>query len=439
MNRFADHIRIEEDWKKAGWMSRLKQKKLRASSLFLFAAIVAPPFFFYSIVYKYAVNIPYWDDYAAILEFLLRYQDADGALPRLKILFAQHNEHRIAFGNLATVIIYKLIGGVDFRALIFFGNAALLGLVLAFYRMFQQMKTKAFFFIPVVLFLFQFQFCDNIMWAMASVSNYYVLTFSFASLLLLQRDGRLFFIGAFFLAALSSVTQGSGILTFVAGALLITLKRDLRGLAAWSVLSVTVLALYFGNYEKPPDHPSITDAILKEPIHALHYFFTFIGASFPFPFFAGLLFAVLFIFLTLKRYYRKNPAVYCGIVYVFLIAAVAALTRSGFGVEQALSSRYRIVSALFPILMYMAFSDHLRCWKLWERLFLPAILTGSLIFNINANITGLKNIRKINTLFRDSVTMWTLGAQSLLYHDKEKANRILIESINRGLYRPNLH
>ena len=404
--------------------------------MLIIAALAAPPVYFYSIIYKYAVNVPYWDDYSAILDFLIRYQDADGALQRVLLLFAQNNEHRIAFGNLATVAMYKLTGMVDFRAMVFFGNAALLGLVLVFYRMFRPAEWKPLYFMPVVLFLFQPQFCDNMLWAMASVSNFYVLPFSFASLLLLQRGGRLFFAAAFLLAALSSVTQGSGIFSFAACALLLALKRDFRGLAVWCALSFAVLASYFWSYERPAHHPSVMKTVLEVPDIALEYFVTFTGASFPFPFFAGLIIIFLFVFLTFKGYYRKNPAVYCGLVLVFLTAAVAAVTRSGFGVEQALSSRYRIFSALFPILLYMAFFEHLQGRRILAKVFFPAVLAGSLMFNINANIIGLGKIQTINALFRNSITLWTMGADTLLCQDKERAHHILTESIERGLYNP---
>ncbi|MBE7415150.1 MAG: hypothetical protein HS130_07950 [Deltaproteobacteria bacterium] len=152
----------------------------------VFAALAAPPVYFFSIIHKYAANVPYGDDYSAILDFLLRYQDADGALQKLGMLFAQHNEHRIAFGNLATVAMYKLTGTVDFRSMIFFGNAALLGLVLVFYRMFHASGRKPLYFIPVVLFLFQFQFGHTIFWARHR-SRTSTCSSSLSSLLVLER------------------------------------------------------------------------------------------------------------------------------------------------------------------------------------------------------------------------------------------------------------
>ncbi|MCL4873054.1 hypothetical protein KJ039_03130 [bacterium] len=399
----------------------------------VFAALAAPPVYFFSIIHKYAANVPYGDDYSAILDFLLRYQDADGALQKLGMLFAQHNEHRIAFGNLATVAMYKLTGTVDFRSMIFFGNAALLGLVLVFYRMFHASGRKPLYFIPVVLFLFQFQFGHTIFWAMASVSNFYVLLFTFSSLLVLERGGRPFYMAAFLLAALASVTQGSGIFALVSCALLLALKRDLRGLAAWGALSAVVLALYFGFYEKPPEHPSMAEAVFEEPVNTIRYFFTLAGASFPFPFLAGLVFAALFIVLTLKGHYRKNPALYCGIVYVFLTVAATSLARSGLGIEGALSSRYKIVSALFPVLLYMAFFEHKTPWK---RIFFPAVLAGALVFNIHANIMETHKARNLYYLLTEGMKWWATGAPSLKYPDQETANRILVESIKRGIYKP---
>ncbi|WKZ33410.1 MAG: hypothetical protein QY316_03100 [Thermodesulfobacteriota bacterium] len=403
---------------------------------FVFIALAATPVYFFSIIYKYAANVPYWDDYSAILDFLIRYQDAEGAFQRLGMLFAQHNEHRIALGNLATLVMYELTGTVDFRAMIFFGNAALLGMVLVFYRMFDADVRKPLYFIPVVFFLFQFQFGHTIFWAMASVSNFYVLLFTFSSLLVLEKGGRPFYMAAFLLAALASVTQGSGIFALVSCALLLLLKKDLRGLAAWGALSAVVLALYFGFYEKPPEHPSMVKAVFEEPVNTVEYFFTLAGASFPFPFIAGLVFAVLFVLLTFKGYYRKNPALYCGLVYVFLTVAATSLARSGLGIEGALSSRYKIVSALFPILLYMAFFEHFKEKTPWRRVFFPAVLAGALVFNIHANATETYKARNLYNLLTEGMKWWVTGAPSLKYPDQETANRILVESIERGIYKP---
>ncbi len=438
MERIAERVPAGEGNRRTG--GDLVGRKITAAAYkaFVFALLAAPPAFFYFIVFRYSSNVPIWDDYEVILDFLLRYQDADGALQKLRLVFAQHSEHRLAFSNVATLALYKLSGAIDLRSVIRFGSLGLAALVLVFYWTFRERERKALYFAPVVLFLFQPQFYEAMMWAMASVSNFYVLVFSFGSILLLRKDGRFFFALAFFLAALASVTQGSGIFALAACALFLLLKRDFRGLALWCALSGTVLALYFGFYEKPANHPSVTKAVLVRPVNTLRYFFTFIGASFPYPFLMGLVFASFFLFLTWRGYYRKNPALYCGLVYVFMTAAVTALTRSGFSVEQALSSRYRIVSVLFPMLMYMAFSEFLQGRRLKAAVFFPAVLAGAVLFNVHANVSEFRKFPGDNFYRNESMRRWAMGYPSLLFHDYEEGRRIMLESIDRGIYEPDM-
>ena len=401
------------------------------------AGILIPPAFFYYMVVKFSPNIPYNDDYDAILGFLIQYLDAGGISERLSLIFAQHNEHRIAFGKVFTVVHYYATGAIDFRVVTFFGNLSLLCITFVFFRMFRAEKEKLLLFIPVVLVFFQFQYSETIVWPMASVSNFYVLLFAFGSLLLLRGQGWGCLIAAFLLAALSAVTQGSGLFAFPAGALLLLIKKDFGKLAAWAALSAVVLGLYFGAYVTPPHHPSITRVLFEEPLVAIRFFLTLTGASFPFPLLAGILFSMFFLLLTVRGYFKTNPVVYCCLIFAFMTTAATSVTRSGFGIEQSLISRYRIVSVLFPVLSYMAIAELFK-QSAFKRLVFPIMLSGALVFNIVSNAVYYEYFLIYNKELRSGLLKWNYGAPALHYPDQDRAGRILSESIKRGLYRPEL-
>src|SRR3989304_3151464 len=405
------------------------------------AGILIPPAFFYYMVVKFSPNIPYNDDYDVILGFLLQYLDAGGISERLSFIFAQHNEHRVAFVKALVLIQYYSSGLIDLRVVVFLGNLGLVGLLYVFYRLYGRDENRLLYLVPTTLLLFQFQYAETTLWPMAAVSNFYVLLFAFGALLLLRGQGLGGVFAAFLLAALASVTQGSGILAFIAGAFLLALKKDYRGLAVWSILSAAAFSLYFGLYVKPPHHPSVTRALFEEPGNTLHYFITFIGSSFPLSgpghLLAGIFFISLFLFLTWRGYFRRNAAVYCCHVFVFMIAAVTALTRSGFGIEQALSSRYKIISVLFPILSLMAMFELVEGKKI-ERFLFPLVLAGSIAFNVVANATYSQYFHTHNKELRDGLLKWNYGAPAPHYPDQARPGRILSVSIQRGLYRPEL-
>ena len=59
------------------------------------------------VVYKYAFNFPYLDDFDAILDFLNRY-DLSSGKESLVMFLGQHNEHRIFFPRLIAFINYLI-------------------------------------------------------------------------------------------------------------------------------------------------------------------------------------------------------------------------------------------------------------------------------------------------------------------------------------------
>jgi len=391
--------------------------KTAASNVLICAGIILPPAFLFAMATKYMPNIPFLDDYDVILHFILKYQNADSFWTSLSLFFEQHNEHRIAFGKLITLLVYHIWGQLDLRLLTFLGNLGLIGCLLVLYKMISiEQRDKFLYFVPISLLLFQFQYVETILWAMAALSNIFVLFFALLSLHMLNTEGRLNFLVAFLLAVLASFTQGMGIFTFAAAALLLVVKKNVRRFVVWLFLSGMVLGLYFVNYQKPPENPGIT--IFVAPLSTFKYFVTFLGSSFPFPFFAGLFFIAFFLFMTWKGYFKKNSAVYCGLVLIFLAAAAAALTRSNLGVEQAISSRYRIVSVLMPIFTYIFLVENYQD-RNFKRFIFPVALIGSLVFNILSSSFNYNYFRSHNVKLRAAMMKWNMGIKSLYYHDKE--------------------
>lgn len=400
-----------------------------------YALLILPPAFYFLTVLRFSVNIPYMDDYNAILEFALRYLDAATFSEKLSLLFSQHNEHRIVFPKLATVVYYHLGGVIDLRALTIFGNLSLIGVALVIYGFSYRAKDRLLYFLPVTLLLFQFQYYETIPWAMAAMANFYVLLFAFTSLLLLTKDGWAYLALGLLAAALGLVTQGSGVFVLLAGGALLALKKEYKRLIAWSAVSAVLLAFYFAGYERPSGHHGVIETFLNGPIGVVEYFLTFIGSSIPLPFFAGLFFFAFFAFLTLKGYYRKNPAVYCLLLFMMMTAGATALTRSGFGVEQALSSRYRIVSAFFPIFSYMAAADYFELEG--RKKAFALLLAATVVFNIVSSVANYGYFSFYKTELENRLNAWKDGDEGALLHpDQQKAGRILYESMRRELYRP---
>ena len=67
-------------------------------------AIILLPLFFSLFMYtfilnRYAINIPLWDDYDTVLNFLNTYAASTSLKDKVLILFHQHNEHIIVISH----------------------------------------------------------------------------------------------------------------------------------------------------------------------------------------------------------------------------------------------------------------------------------------------------------------------------------------------------
>lgn len=69
----------------------------------------------------HAVDVPYIDDYDAILGYLLTYEKAS-AWTKFKSLLLPHSEHIIIMTRIAGWLSYELTGHVSFRGIILAGN-----------------------------------------------------------------------------------------------------------------------------------------------------------------------------------------------------------------------------------------------------------------------------------------------------------------------------
>src|ERR1700743_859724 len=99
---------------------------MRSRVSYLFSAwIFIPAFLYFRIVDHYAVNIPWSDDYDAILGFLLEFRKAPFG-EKIGLLFSQHNEHRILSSRLVYITWQALFGRINFRYLTFIGDTQLL-------------------------------------------------------------------------------------------------------------------------------------------------------------------------------------------------------------------------------------------------------------------------------------------------------------------------
>ncbi|MEG4997646.1 hypothetical protein [Microcoleus sp. B4-D4] len=156
--------------------------------------------------------------------------------------------------------------------------------------------------------------------------------------------------------------------------------------------SIAVVGLYFLTYKTPANHPSLTKV---NPLKALEYIPIYLGGIFSEDVIVASIFGIIgliavtgFIsyWLFVKKVERLNWLPWLSIqLYALQTALMAAVSRSGFGIEQATASRYATLPALFwmstivlAVLCVREFQAAPRIQKRWLTL-LFAVTTAAVI------------------------------------------------------------
>jgi hypothetical protein len=370
------------------------------------------------------------------------------------------NDHREVFNKIVTLFQYYLSGQVNVRVTQYIGNAGLIIIIASLYMMYRPGSSKIMLFAPAVFLFFQTGYAENSFYGMASLTNFYVMSFGYLSVLLLLEKGHswIWSSAAFLLSAAAYFTQANGILFLFTGLIILLYGKDWEKSAAWFILSIPVI-IFYRCYTGDPYHWDISK------IHTgglsgfnLLYFFSFIGNCFGassmgyisekggglvtavsriLPLAAGTIIMLYFIFITLIRYYRKNPALYAVFLFLILSAFGAAIVRGNdFGVLQSLTSRYRVLSVQFIMLIYLSVSELLKSYK-WSRIFFIVSLAASIMFCSFVYYLKFEPVRRHRQDLIISLENWEKtgkGLFPLAYQWNESADAVLTEAVKRRIY-----
>jgi hypothetical protein len=401
-----------------------------------------PIYLFYLSIFTFAVNVPYWDDYDAILNFTNNFFGSS-LKDKVTLLFSQHNEHRIVFTRIITSASCYLTGKINFKFLIVVGNISLIGLIILFFKSAAFAKRKFIYFIPSIFLLFQPQYWGDIYFATPALSNLYVLFFAFASLYLLQKEPLKYFIFSLLLALLATFTNGNGMIVFFSGLPALICQKRYGKIIAWAFFGAGCILLYLYGYLKPSHHPSITNSILLHPTHTISYLFNLLGLCFSNgglicakPYYSvallcGILFSLYFIHLIRIKFYKRNIAIFSFLLFLFITSCIMALSRSGF---DSLPSRYKIISTLILVLSYLSFMEIAPESRI-QRLF-PVLLTWSILFNLISYRNNFDCIFLQKKYLMDGLALWEKKSYGLSYPDGGRANSIISAAIGKGRYSP---
>jgi hypothetical protein len=398
----SDKAPVEDEAAEAHGLSSSKARTLIAS---FFLAL--PAVFFFTFLLRKSLNVPFLDDYDALLDCLNHLAVLKTASSKaLYLLTLQHNEYKLIFGEAVAWLQFSLWGHVDFRILCALGNGFIFLLAILLWKMFlpgrRDLATRLALFIPVSWLLFQLEYYETLNWAMAGLQNLPVLFFSFGAIYFLVRGERWAFCGALVLVILAVSASGNGLAVLPIGVL--TLARPLRYLrmAGWLVVSAVCVAAYAYCYNpmlsQNSEHRSVFAALIRlNPAYVLLFMGGAAGLlpSIGFSLLLGILLCAFFIYVARRGYLRKNRAVSYCVLFLLLTSIGVAGIRSNFGVAQSIPSRYTIHSVLLLIFAWFAmveqFVQHSRAPILGNRIFIGALIFAGL-FSLLADAVGAVQI-----------------------------------------------
>jgi len=311
----------------------------------------------------FGVNVVFWDQWELVplIEKLYR-----GNLT-FDDFFAQHNEHRIFFPKIIMLILAHITHYNNIAEMYFSWIITLLILVLIFIMYTQNFGVSGsslLKFIPISWLIFNFRQFENILWGWQI--QIYLCVFGFIfSIYMLEKSEKIDckFLLAIFGGILSSFSFVNGLVVWPTGLLFIILSKTKNKKylgTVWALIGTVLWCVYFYNWVKPPHHPS-TLYLIEQPINSIEYMIVNVGSPLGFGHSTAFGMGILILFgiiivsiFLLKNGFLKQNAKWLSFIF-FSLASSLTITvgRAGFGMEQALSSRYVTFTLLGIVGLYL--------------------------------------------------------------------------------------
>lgn len=330
-------------------------QKFSLLRLIALSFILLPPAYVLYLISQ-AGEIPHFDYWWIVT----RFYDVNGFSSNPADWFFRNNEHLVFIPVLVYSLNILLTKGSNYGLSLFAFGFALIQSLLLIRLLPPQLKQNRFLWglalLAISLFNFTPAAAHNWMRGFSGViwmsANLFVVTALFCFTQVAQKPKLSWVIGSIAGGLLAALSYSTSLALWGVFCILSVLCRFPKRLifTYWTV-SLAVVSTYFLTYKTPPHHPSLSRI---SPLEALEYIPTYLGGIFTidvdFALVLGLFglmgAAIAFRYLVIQNSASIIPWISL-ILYTFGTALMAAVSRSGFGLEQAFSSRYASLPALF--------------------------------------------------------------------------------------------
>ncbi len=375
-------------------ISQTSKDLTRVKDWVTFLLLVAPIVFFYFISIKYTVNIPWFDDFESISNFLLNWVHADSISGKIESLIRPHNEHRVLTARLLVLVQYWVSGHTNFRALTFLGNLSVFGILAVIAVNFRRSNRNLVWLLPTVPFLFNLQYYAMTTMTIMSMQYQMVIFLSFLSLYFLSKGTKVALMISLLIAILDSFSMGNGMMVWPSGVILLLFRFQRSTFVIWCISAIFSIFFYFHGHDFVQGNDEAFGYILANPVKVLVGSLAMLGGIFDIvppisfskrmviPVIAGFtitVFLLLIVSLALIRLYKPHSKLYqkfsstfpyislermeakefsfwiSALAYLFISMILVVFFRTRFNFELVLWSTYKIYPGTFAAITFLLF------------------------------------------------------------------------------------
>lgn len=405
--------------------------------------ILLPLGIYYWEVYRFAIDVPFGDDYYNVLVSAMDTLESSNPLGTL---FSLNNEHRIAFPRAVIILLYWLMGRIDFEWLIYLGNTGMAVLVYQFYLLFKryQPKLSLWWFVPVPWLVLHMAYAILSIWTIATIQNIWILVFSFQAFIAWEGKGKNQLLLTALWASLATLTNGNGLFVWPLLTGLIFISEGWKKALPIAGLTVLAFGLYFiGFHSTATAKTNPMGDFLLHPEERISFALYFMFNTLKFSRFGNVLvMAVAYasvIYLSIKSYqgaHKRYFAVAGIVLFLAVSGLLTAYSRAYLGMGMPFTSRYMIYGPMTLVALYFLLLGDL---KGWFRLgfVLAAGLLG-LFFNMFYSRATLAERREHMGPLAFSIRNYNLrhDASGLRVDETDIALGIMARAIKGGYYDP---
>jgi hypothetical protein len=408
---------------------------------------LAPALALAELLARAIVDVPAFDDYDAIVDFLVRWVERDEPSARLRLLFEQHVEHRPAVLRAAAAAAFAVAGHLDLRWLQILGVLALPCLLAALFASFRPdaaARGRLLPFAPAALLLLHPQYWSAFLWPTCSVANFFCVVFALVCFRALGGTSWTSYAVAAAAGAAATFSQGNGVVALPLGLVALVGSRSRARRWAWLAFAAALAAVYAAVFA-PPFGGWSAGGNLATPAGVASvalYVLNFLGSAAAFSqrglsVAAGAALLASTALLFARGALRRSPALAALLLFLLASAGMNALVRAQQGAEiPLLQDRYRFFASAFLAASWLAWAAEL-AGRRRERAGLAGGLAASLAFAVASHAVHRGELLDFSRRLDEGLERWwTTGDSGLFYPRFVTASRALSRAYALGVLRP---